>query len=57
MTGAHTVSLVGSYDTIELAIAQWTLQNVTAVTDHCEIIIDPGIGAARYHLIKVEVAA
>ncbi len=57
MTGEHTVSLVGSYDTIEEAIVDWDNANTTAVTDHLELHIEPGIGAGRFHLIKIEIAA
>ena len=57
MTGAQTVSLVGSYATIELAIAAWDAATVTAITDHLELHIDQVVGKDRYHLIKVETAA
>lgn len=58
MTGEHTVSLVGSYDTIELAVVAWDAGNTTAQTpDHFELFIEPGIGRGRFHLIKIEIAA
>lgn len=59
MTGEHTVSLVGSYHTLALAIAAWDSVNTTAVTDYCELVIDPVVasGIERFHLIKVEIAA
>lgn len=57
MTGEHTVSLVGSYATLALAIAAWDGVTTTAVTDYCELVIDPVVGTDRFHLIKVEIAA
>lgn len=53
MAGELTVSIVGSYATLALAVAQWNLGTDTAVTDHHEIVIDPVVGPNRYHLIKV----
>ena len=53
MAGALTVTLVGSYDTIELAIVAWDAGTDTSIEDHHELIIEPGIGAGRYHLVKV----
>ena len=54
MTGEHTVSLVGDYDTLALAITAWDGVNLTAQTDYCELIVDPIIasGQKRYHLIQ-----
>ncbi len=57
MVGEHTVSLVGSYDNIEAAIVAWNNGNTTAQSpDHFELFIEPGIGAGRYHLVKIEIA-
>ena len=61
-TGDQTVSLVGSYATIALAIAAWDAGSTTLQTpDHFELIIEPvGFGtkgASRYHLIKIEISA
>ena len=53
MAGELTVTLVGSYATIELAIAAWDAGTDTSIEDHHELVIDPGIGKLRYHLIKV----
>lgn len=55
--GDLTVTLVGSYATLALAIAAWTAGNDAAATDHHELIIDPAVGPNRYHLIKVARAA
>ena len=56
-TGDHTVSLVGSYATLALAISAWDGVSTTAITDYCELHIDPVVGKLRYHLIKIEIAA
>ena len=58
MTGAHTVSLVGTYKDIPDLITAWDGVTVTAVTDYCYVIVTPGgSGRSTYTLIKVEVAA
>ena len=55
--GALTVSLVGSFDTMELAVATWDAQSVTtAATDDVLLFIEPGVGPGRYHLVKKEIA-
>jgi len=54
MAGALTVTLVGSYDTIEAAIVAWDAgTDTTPATDSHQLIIEPGIGTGRYHLIKI----
>ena len=54
MTGALTVTLVGSYDTMELLIVAWTAGTDTVpATDSHQVFIEPGIGPGRYHLVKV----
>lgn len=57
MTGAQTVSIVGSYDTMVAAVSAWDGETVTAITDHLELHIEPGVGPGRYQLLKVETAA
>jgi len=57
MTGAQTVSVIGSYATLALAVAAWDAATVTAITDHIELHIDPVVGPNRFHLIKVETEA
>ena len=58
MTGAQTVSLIGKYNTLELAISAWDGESVTAITDHIELHILPGgQGTQAFALIKVETAA
>ena len=57
MAGELTVTLVGSYGTLALAIAAWDAGTDTAVTDHHELLIEPGVGVDRYKLIKVVRAA
>ncbi|KKL57310.1 hypothetical protein LCGC14_2236690 [marine sediment metagenome] len=52
--GDLTVTLVASYDTIELAIVGWTAgTDTTPATDSHQLIIEPGIGTGRYHLVKI----
>jgi hypothetical protein len=54
MAGELTVTLVGSYNSIELAIAAWDAgTDTTPGTDSHQLFIEPGQGAARIHLIKV----
>ncbi len=53
MAGELTVTLVGSYATLALAIAAWDAGTDTAATDHHELVIDPVVGPSRYHLVKV----
>lgn len=57
MTGAHTVTLIGKFDTIEETVASWNTQTTTALTDEIKLFIEPGIGPARFDLVKVTVAA
>jgi hypothetical protein len=54
MTGELAVTLVGSYDTIALAIAAWDAgTDTTPATDNHELHIEEGQGTGRYHLIKI----
>jgi len=54
MAGALTVTLVGSYDTVELAIAAWDAgTDTTPATDSHQLFIEPGTGPGRYRLVKV----
>ena len=58
MTGEQTVSLIGKYTTLELAISAWDSATVTAITDHIELHVLPGgQGTSSFALIKVETAA
>lgn len=58
MTGEQTVSLVGTYNTLALAIAAWDAGTLTAITDRFELHVLPGgQGSATFALIKVETAA
>ena len=57
-TGDQTVSLVGKYDTLELAITAWDGLSVTLITDEIQLVILPGgQGTQAFALIKVETAA
>lgn len=55
--GDLTVSLVGSYGTLALAIAAMDAGNDALATDHHDLIIEPGVGADRYKVIKYARAA
>ena len=59
MTGEQTVSIIGKYNTIELAISAWDSATVTAITDHIELhqFQVTGAGQPSFVLIKVETAA
>lgn len=50
--GDLTVTLVGSYATLALAIAAMDAGNDCVVTDYHNLIIEPGVGADRYKVIK-----
>lgn len=57
-TGDQTVSLIGKYNTIELAITAWDALSVNLITDEIQLIILPGgSGSQAFALIKVETAA
>ena len=52
--GDLTVTLVDSYNTIEEAIIDWTAgTDTTPATDSHQLIIEPGVGPGRIHLIKI----
>ena len=54
MVGELTVTIVGTYATLALAVAAWDLGEDPAVTDHHELVILPaGQGTDAYALIKV----
>lgn len=55
--GDLTVTLVGSYSTIALAIAAMTAGNDAAATDSHQLFIEPGVGVDRYKVIKYVRAA
>lgn len=55
--GDLTVTVVGTYATLALAVAAMDAGNDAAVTDHHDLIIEPGIGANRYVVIKYVRAA
>jgi len=52
MAGALTVTLVGSYDTFALAVAARDAGNDALGTDSHQLFIEPGIGPARYTVLK-----
>ena len=59
MAGALTVTLVGSYATVALAIAAMDAETITTVaTDSVQLHIDPdsGKGFAKFHVVKYIVA-
>lgn len=51
-SGDLTVTIVGSYDTLALAIVAMDAGNDAAATDSHQLHIMPGIGADRYVVIK-----
>jgi hypothetical protein len=55
--GDLTVTLVGSYNTMALAIAAMDAGNDAAATDSHQLFIEPGIGPGRYKVIKYVRAA
>lgn len=55
--GDLTVSVVGVYATLALAVAAMDAGNDALVTDHHDLIIEPGIGPDRYVVIKYARAA
>ena len=53
-TGDLTVTLVGSFDTVVLAIVAWTAgRDTVPATDSHQLFIEPGTGTGRYKLIKI----
>ena len=58
MAGELTVTIVGTYATLALAVTAWDAGIDTAVTDHHELVVLPGgQGSVSYALIKVVRAA
>lgn len=55
--GDLTVTIVGTYDTMALAVAAMDAGVDTLVTDHHDLYILPGIGAGRYVVLKYVRAA
>lgn len=55
--GDLTVTIVGTYATMALAIAAMDAGNDAAATDHHDLYIEPGIGGSRYVVVKYVRAA
>ena len=56
--GDLTVTLVGSFNTLELAIVAWTAGNdAVPATDSHQLFIKDGIGSNRFQLVKIAKAA
>lgn len=55
--GDLAVSVVGSYNTLALAVAAMDAGNDAAATDHHDLVIEPGVGANRYVVLKYVRAA
>jgi len=55
--GDLTVTIVGRYATMELAVAALTAGNDAAATDHHDLYIETGVGADRYVVVKYVRAA
>ena len=52
MAGELTVTVVGTYNTIALAVAAMDAGTDPAATDYHKLIIEPGVGSSRYVVIK-----
>lgn len=55
--GDLTCTVVGSYDTIALAVAAVDADNLPAATDTIQILQQNGVGKARYVVVKTVRAA
>ena len=51
-SGDLTVTIVGTYDTMALAVAAMDAGNDAAATDHHDLYVLPGIGPGRYVVLK-----
>ena len=51
-SGDLTVTIVGSYDTLALAVVALTAGNDAAATDSHQLYIEPGVGPGRYKVLK-----
>ena len=51
--GDLTVTVVGTYDTVALAVAGMNGGNLPAATDQMLLIVEPGIGGSRYKVVKL----
>ena len=51
-TGDLTVTIVGSYNTMALAVAAMDAGNDAATTDSHQLFIEDGVGADRYVVLK-----
>ena len=50
--GDLTVTVVGTYDTLALAVAAMSAGTDAVVTDSHQLFIEPGVGPDRYVVIK-----
>jgi hypothetical protein len=50
--GDLTVSVVGTYATLALAVAAMDAGNDALVTDHHDLVVLPGTGGAHFAVIK-----
>lgn len=50
--GDLTVSVVGTYNTLALAVAAMDAGNDATVDDRHYLYIEPGVGANRYIVVK-----
>ena len=55
--GDLTVTIVGSYATLALAVAAMDAGNDAAATDHHDLYIEHGVGTNRYVVVKYARAA
>ena len=55
--GDLTVTVVGTYKTMALAVAAMDAGNDAAATDHHDLYILPGVGGSRFVVLKYVRAA
>lgn len=57
MAGELTVTIVGTYATLALAVAAMDAGTDAVATDHHDLYIENGVGANRYVVVKYVRAA
>ena len=55
--GDLTCTIVGTYNTLALAVAAVDAENLPAATDTIEIFVQDGIGGSRFTVVKTVRAA
>lgn len=57
MAGELTVTIVGRYGTMDLAVAAMDAGTDAAATDHHDLYVENGVGTDRYVVVKYVRAA